>query len=884
MLQEEPKYLLKNDKYSLFIFSKKHNRAISIFKKTMEVNELNGSNIFYLFFDENNANNNSIKDEEAENEFYSIKQKYNKILYSYCNFGFFSIAGINLFIYISNDDFEIINKEDKSICKITNIQYFILEPAMDKRTEKEFDENIFINFKKYMIKQNLYFSLKSNIYFTFDNIFIPFEKKVKINHLKNINFDYNRQYIYFLENKDLVKFFTPVIKGYYVSKTLVQGIQKYCFNFLLRAKNLEKSEINNLIEENNNNQEKENKNEIKGSEDQKSLNDLIFEIEIYNHSFKEQLNDIYHNIFYVYCGSRASDCNFIKHLIENKSSPESNNIEYKELLLISLLSEEKDSENLQKNFESMFNNKDKHILLNIEKQYHSIDGIKKKFNEFQKKIENEVGNNVYLKKIKEQKKILLIMTDNVIFVFELIKNTIENLIMNFMNISKNIDKISIENNLINPLIENYNTNFHDLINPFNRISPFKFGAIKKKYNYVEFKQNEINLKDDEIKLFFLTYNINGKDYADIKDSFEELIFPKDIEKLLEKKSPNFFCIGIQEIVELNALNIVILNNKNVITKWEQKISKTLKKKYNYVLQFKESLVGILFLLYIKPSESKYIKDIKKSVIKAGFIGAGNKGYIIYKMIYKNNNMAFCVGHLTAGEDEKERISREENLEKILNHKMDEKSDKFYMNDYYFILGDLNFRVKKSENPTLLEWSASIDENVFNTKKKLFEENNKELNARKRKRKKEIQKVFDTSNPEIVNEKLLYEFHDKFLKEDELNIFKEKLDKKYNMTENSISFPPTYKYFIDSDNYDISKKQPSWCDRILYKNNKNIKQLRYDRINVNCSDHKPVYGFFEINAKEKINKKINYEDENDYYEKDMSVLKIDDYLDVKPDEI
>ena len=81
-----------------------------------------------------------------------------------------------------------------------------------------------------------------------------------------------------MENKDLVKFFTPVIKGYYVSKTLVQGIQKYCFNFLLRAKNLEKSEINNLIEENNDNQEKENKNEIKGSEDQKSLNDLIFEI------------------------------------------------------------------------------------------------------------------------------------------------------------------------------------------------------------------------------------------------------------------------------------------------------------------------------------------------------------------------------------------------------------------------------------------------------------------------------------------------------------------------------------------------------------------------------------------------------------------------------
>ena len=481
----------------------------------------------------------------------------------------------------------------------------------------------------------------------------------------------------------------------------------------------------------------------------------------------------------------------------------------------------------------MFKNKEKHILLNIEKKYHNTNGIKKKFDEFQKRIENEVGSienevgsNIFLKKIKSQKKILLIITDNVLFVFELIKCTIEKLIMNFMNISNNNDNILIENNLINRLIEEYNTNFHDFINPFNRISPFKFEIIKKKYNYVEFKQNEEIFKDDEIKLFFLTYNVNGKDYLDIKDSFEELIFPKDIEKLLEKKLPNFFCIGIQEIVELNPLNVVILNNKDVITKWEQKISKTLKKRYNYILQFKESLVGILFLLYIKASECNYIKDAKKSIIKAGFIGAGNKGYIIYKMNYKSNNMAFCVAHLTAGEQDKERLLRIENLEKILNHKMDEKSEKFYMNDYYFILG--------------------IDENVFKTKKKLFEQNNKNLNTRKRKRKKEIQMVFDTSNPEIVNEKLLYEFHNKFLKDDELNI---------------------------------------WCDRILYKNSKNIKQLRYDRINVNCSDHKPVYGYFEINSKEKINNNLIYnEDEMDNYEKDMSVLKIDDYLDVKPDEI
>ena len=295
MFQEEPKYLIKNDKYSLYIYSKKHNKAISIFKKSMEINELNDSNIAYIFLEENNIINSSSKNEDAEDEFYSIKKKYNSILYSYANFGFFSISGINLFIYVSSEDFESANEEDKSICKITNIQYIILDPDMDKRTEKEFDENIFINFKKFLIKQNLYFSLKFNIYFTFDKTFIPFNKNDKLSHIKNINFGHNRQYIYFLENKDLIKYFTPVIKGYYDMKSLTQGNQKYCFNFLLRAKNLGKSEIDNLIEGNNDNQGNNNKNEIKGSQNLRNLNDLIFEIEIFNYSFKEQLNDIYHN-------------------------------------------------------------------------------------------------------------------------------------------------------------------------------------------------------------------------------------------------------------------------------------------------------------------------------------------------------------------------------------------------------------------------------------------------------------------------------------------------------------------------------------------------------------------------------------------------------------
>ena len=41
--------------------------------------------------------------------------------------------------------------------------------------------------------------------------------------------------------------------------------------------------------------------------------------------------------------------------------------------------------------------------------------------------------------------------------------------------------------------------------------------------------------------------------------------------------------------------------------------------------------------------------------------------------------------------------------------------------------------------------------------------------------------------------------------------------------------------------------PGWTDRILYKKSNNIKCIKYDRINIKISDHRPVFGLFEINV-------------------------------------
>jgi hypothetical protein len=85
--------------------------------------------------------------------------------------------------------------------------------------------------------------------------------------------------------------------------------------------------------------------------------------------------------------------------------------------------------------------------------------------------------------------------------------------------------------------------------------------------------------------------------------------------------------------------------------------------------------------------------------------------------------------------------------------------------------------------------------------------------------------------------------DQFLKVRETNNNFSDLD------EGPLLFNPTYKFNINSNDYDTSKKNrtPAWCDRILWKKHACIQQLLYDCADYRYSDHKPVYGFFRINT-------------------------------------
>jgi endonuclease/exonuclease/phosphatase family metal-dependent hydrolase len=70
------------------------------------------------------------------------------------------------------------------------------------------------------------------------------------------------------------------------------------------------------------------------------------------------------------------------------------------------------------------------------------------------------------------------------------------------------------------------------------------------------------------------------------------------------------------------------------------------------------------------------------------------------------------------------------------------------------------------------------------------------------------------------------------------------------SEAPITFAPTYKYDVGTDQYDSSEKKrsPAWCDRVLYRGIGRVKQLEYRRHEVRASDHRPVSASFMVRVK------------------------------------
>jgi len=767
----------------------------------------------------------------------NIDEKYLTLKNPINVFGILGLLKIkygHILIYINKaKNFQKLNKS--LIYSPIDINYIFLstEQNNEMNNKKKEIEKIFIEFKNNFLKSSCFVSNSYNI----SNIY----PSCKINN-ENIN----KQY--YLLNYPLIKpflnknttieeqnnfnnFFVYAINGSIHSFEERINNNKILYFFLFRRK----------ITDNNNNYT--------------NINFYNFEIFI---KFKDNLLNFN---FYTILGENRYNKNyyikFVKEL-ENKIG-----------IILCFYDDNLDNKEIQKQIESSLKNFFKNCYIFPFKEKDTFENFKFVFDGLKNYLLKEIkyffqGNlnnkNEFKQNNKNQKGIFLILSSNIknfIIQLKIILKELINFIFsdfsNYLNrsydftskpkingfteIKFNNIELFENNNRNNLLINNYlvsiEKNMNEKYNIFN-IEEFvnenlnkKFNSTKiqnifnniinnnnidnnpkqKLYNSIAITKN-MTIPREILNIFFLSYNLNAYDVSQINSDelLKTILFPKKYSQYFTMSNyPDIYCIGFQKIIKLNTNNVLLKKKNNIQKIWYNKITSQLCNKFGYQLIINESMVGLLFLCYVKNDKNKFIKDINIIHKKTGFKGfLGNKGNITVEFKYKEFHFGICVAHLIAGSSEEKFIHRLNELKFILTQKI--KNNFFYLNDFYFIFGDLNFRLNTEDFFKLINQIES----------------------------KEIEK------------KQLEKYKDKLIEHDTLNIYLYKKFIDYYIMESEINFLPTYKMFPNTNKYNL-KRIPSWCDRILYKCGKgNIRNIFYDSIDCFNSDHQPIIGYFEIN--------------------------------------
>ena len=302
-----------------------------------------------------------------------------------------------------------------------------------------------------------------------------------------------------------------------------------------------------------------------------------------------------------------------------------------------------------------------------------------------------------------------------------------------------------------------------------------------------------------LSLFVGTWNVNAKKPNESMDAW--LKPPELVEQ------PDAYVIGFQEIVDLNAGNLLVDHNDN--KEWEVMIQDSLSSWQNkYQLLTTHHLVGILLVVYVRHDLLHEIKSVQIDTVGVGIMGVGgNKGGVAVRFQWFDSTFCLVCSHLAAHQNNvHSRNSDFLNIAKRITYHPynDPKARAFglYDHDNVIWLGDLNYRINI---PDMDQMYSLIEENKL----------------------------------------------EQLLAADQL-VLERKAGRAFKgYSEGLITFRPTYKYQPGTSKYerreDKKKRPPAWCDRILWIGD-DIAQLVYNRAELLTSDHKPVYSIFQVKAK------------------------------------
>ena len=330
-------------------------------------------------------------------------------------------------------------------------------------------------------------------------------------------------------------------------------------------------------------------------------------------------------------------------------------------------------------------------------------------------------------------------------------------------------------------------------------------------------EREVDFTDiKKLKVFAGTWNTNGQSP------------PMSIAQWLQAdpEPPDIYAIGFQELDLSNQAYIFSDSQKE--NEWDKAVKYGLHPKGRYRKVKLVRLVGVMLIVYVLEKHAPKVHFVDSDNVATGIMGImGNKGGVGVRFSIESTSICFLCSHLAAHQDELERRNQDyRDISSKMRFKQFVPPLVIDDHDLVFWLGDLNYRIN----------DLDIDKVKQMVKKSMF----KDLMA------------YDQLHRQLGR----------------TDVFKD-------YSEAEINFQPTYKYDINSDDWDSSEKSrpPAWCDRILYRGN-GITNLKYRyHPELKISDHKPVSTLFDTEVRvidEEKSKKV-YEDimkhldkvENDY---------------------
>uniref|UniRef100_A0A8D3CWP7 phosphoinositide 5-phosphatase n=1 Tax=Scophthalmus maximus TaxID=52904 RepID=A0A8D3CWP7_SCOMX len=285
---------------------------------------------------------------------------------------------------------------------------------------------------------------------------------------------------------------------------------------------------------------------------------------------------------------------------------------------------------------------------------------------------------------------------------------------------------------------------------------------------------------------------------------------------------DIFAVGFEEMVELNAGNIVSASTTNQKL-WAAELQKNLSRDHKYVLLASEQLVGVCLFVFIRPQHAPFIRDVAVDTVKTGMGGAtGNKGGVAIRLLFHTTSICFVCSHFAAGQSQvKERNDDYSEITRRLSFPM---GRLLYSHDYVFWCGDFNYRINLP-NEEVKELIKQQSWDALTAGDQLLDQKNAGL------------------------------------------VFR-------GFIEGKLDFAPTYKYDLFSEDYDTSEKcrTPAWTDRILWKRRKwNFDKTAlslllcisddpdnpwspgalkyYGRAELKTSDHRPVVAIMDVDILE-----------------------------------